>query len=115
MLVVEGSIIKGLEKQEIKISRASSISNPEYPVINCQVKVMDDSGNEFVFSEVSQGKYVATIDDALLNYNNQYKLVFSTSSGENYESGYQTFLKLHRLIVFILLKNLIILRHRKGI
>ncbi|HEX7493258.1 MAG TPA: DUF4249 domain-containing protein [Bacteroidales bacterium] len=94
MLVVEGSIIKGLEKQEINISRASSISNPvRTPEINCQVKVVDDSGNEFVFSEVSQGKYVATIDDALLTYNNQYKLVFSTPSGENYESGYQTILK----------------------
>ena len=94
MLVVEGSIIKGLDKQEIKISRASSISNPaSIPVINCQVKVVDDAGNEFVFSEVSQGKYVATIDDALLSYNSQYKLLFSTPSGENYESGYQTLLK----------------------
>jgi hypothetical protein len=94
MLVVEGSIIKGLEKQEIKISRASSISNPEeLPVKNCQVKVMDDSGNEFVFTEESQGKYVARIDDALLNYNSQYKLLFSTPSGENYESGYQRLLK----------------------
>lgn len=94
MLVVEGSIIKGIEKQEIKISRASSISNPaNIPEINCQVKVVDDSGNEFVFSEVSQGRYVATIDDALLSYNSQYKLLFSTSSGENYESGYQTLLK----------------------
>jgi hypothetical protein len=94
MLVVEGSIIKGLEKQEIKISRASSISNPaSIPVINCQVKVVDDFGNEFVFSEVSQGKYVATIDDALLSYNNQYKLLFSIPSGENYESDYQTLLK----------------------
>lgn len=94
MLVVEGSIIKGLDEQVIIISRASSISNPaSSPVINCQVKVVDGSGNEFVFSEVSQGKYVATIDDALLNYNNQYKLVFSTPSGENYESGYQTLLK----------------------
>jgi hypothetical protein len=94
MLVVEGSVIKGIEKQEIKISRASSISNPvSIPVTNCQVKVLDDSGNEFVFSEESQGKYVATIDDGLLNYNNQYKLVFSTPSGENYESGYQKLLK----------------------
>ena len=38
MLVVEGSIIKGIETQEIKISRASSISNPaNIPEINCQV------------------------------------------------------------------------------
>jgi hypothetical protein len=36
---------------------------------------------------------VAHIDDALLSYDTQYKLVFSTPSGENYESGYQRLLK----------------------
>ncbi len=54
---------------------------------------MDDSGNEFSFKEESPGKYVASIDDALLNYDTQYKLVFSIPSGENYESGYQTLIK----------------------
>ncbi len=94
LLVVEGSIIKGLEKQEIKISIASSISNPvSIPVTNCQVKVVDDSGNEFAFSEESEGKYVAAIDDALLSYNSQYKLVFSSPSGENYESDFQQLLQ----------------------
>jgi len=93
-LVVEGSIIKGFKKQVINISRASSVSNPVYtPITNCQVKVINDSGNEFIFSEDSQGKYVATIDDALLNYNDLYKLVLSLPSGENYESGYQKLLK----------------------
>jgi len=94
ILAVEGGIIKGLKKQEIKISIASSISEPKYqPLENCQVKVMDDSGNEFIFNEESQGKYTANIDDAFLNYGTQYKLVFSTPSGENYESGYQKLLK----------------------
>ena len=42
LLVVDGSIIKGREKQVIKISRASSIMEPEYlPVENCNVKVID--------------------------------------------------------------------------
>ena len=94
LLVVDGSIIKGLKKQVISISSASSISEPGYITItNCQVKVVDDCGNEFVFHEESQGRYVATIDDALLNYNSQYKLVFSTPSGEKYESDYQKLLK----------------------
>jgi hypothetical protein len=94
LLVVDGSLIKGLETQMIKISRSSSISQPEYrPVENCQVKIMDDSGNEFAFSEESQGKYVANIDDAHLNYDTQYKLIFSTPSGEEYESGYQKLLR----------------------
>jgi hypothetical protein len=93
-VVVEGSLIKGIKKQAINISSASSISRPEYlPEKNCQVKVVDNTGNEFVFHEESPGKYVATIDDVLLNYNCQYKLVFSTPSGNNYESGYQKLLK----------------------
>jgi hypothetical protein len=62
-------------------------------VENCHVKIVDESGNEFVFTEISKGKYVADIDDALLYYNVQYKLVFSTPSGENYESGFQRILK----------------------
>lgn len=94
LLVVDGSLIKGFETQVINISRSSSISEPEYlPVENCQVKIMDDSGNEFVFIEESQGKYIAHIEDALLNYDTRYKLVFSTPSGENYESGYQKLLR----------------------
>jgi hypothetical protein len=94
ILAVDGSVIKGLKKQEVKITRASSISDPEYlPERNCQVKVLDNTGNEFVFNEESQGKYVASIDDAFLNYNSEYKLVFRTSSGEYYESGYQRLLK----------------------
>jgi hypothetical protein len=94
MLVVDGSLIKGLQTQVIYISRSSFISEPERkPVENCQIKIMDDSGNEFAFTEESQGKYVANINDALLNFDNRYKLVFSTSSGENYESDYQMLLQ----------------------
>jgi len=94
LLVVDGSIIKGRETQVINISRTSSISQPKYlPVENCNVRIMDDTGNEFVFDEESPGKYVADIDDALLNYNEQYKLIFTTSSGEVYESNYQRLLE----------------------
>lgn len=94
LLVVDGSLIKGLDTQVITISRSSSITQSEYqPVVNCQVKIRDDVGNEFIFTEESQGKYTARIEDALLNYDNRYKLVFSTPSGEDYESGYQTLLR----------------------
>jgi hypothetical protein len=94
LLVVDGSLIKGLETQVINISRSASISQTEYrPVENCQVKIMDDSENEFIFTEESKGKYVANIDDALLTYDTRYKLMFSTPAGENYESDYQILLK----------------------
>jgi len=94
LLVVDGSIIKGSETQVIRISRTSPISQPEYlPVENCNVRIIDNTGNEFAFNEESPGKYVADIDDALLIYNNQYKLVFTTPSGDGYESNYQQLLE----------------------
>ena len=90
LLVVDGSLIKGRETQVIMISKTSPISQPEYlPVENCNVRIMDNTGNEFVFDEESPGKYVANIDDAWLNYDKQYKLIFTTSSGDGYESDYQ--------------------------
>jgi hypothetical protein len=94
LLVVEGSIIKGRETQVIMISKTSPISQPEYlPLENCNVRVMDNTGNEFVFNEELPGKYVANIDDAWLNYDKQYKLIFTTSSGDVYESSYQVLLE----------------------
>jgi hypothetical protein len=94
LLVVDGSLIKGYETQVINISRSSAVTEPVYqPESGCKVKIIDGSGNEFPFTEMSPGKYIAQIEDALLCYNTRYKLVFSTSSGRNYESGYQKLLK----------------------
>lgn len=93
LLVVDGSLIKGYDTQEIRISRTADISESRfYPVEGCNVRIEDDSGNGIVFTEDSPGKYVAKTDDAFLNYDSQYKLIFSTPSGENYESGYQKLL-----------------------
>ncbi len=94
LMVVDGSLIKGRETQVIMISKTSPISQIEYlPVEDCKVRIMDNTGNEFVFDEESPGKYVANIDDAWLNYDKQYKLIFTTSSGDGYESDYQGLLK----------------------
>ena len=94
LLVVDGSFIKGQETQVIVISKISPITQREFkPVENCEVKVTDDSGNEFAFSEESPGKYVATINDELIQYDALYKLVFSTPDGNMYESEYQRMLQ----------------------
>ncbi len=94
ILVVDGSVIKGRETQVITISTTSLISNPQFqPVSNCQVKIRDNTGNEFVFHEESPGKYVTTIDDAWLNFNGQFKMMFTTASGDEYESDYQRLLE----------------------
>jgi hypothetical protein len=90
LLVVDGSLIKGQQKQEIRISRSTSFTKPVLQFEEeCIVRVVDDSGNEFIFNEESPGKYVASIDDALLSYTSHYKLMISTPSGQDYESDYQ--------------------------
>ncbi len=94
LLVVDGSLIKGNETQVVVISKTSPITLPEYlPVENCNVRITDNNGTEFVFDEESPGKYVAHIDDALLSYDNQYKLSFTTSTGDVYESNFQELLE----------------------
>ncbi len=106
LLTVDGSLIKGQERQVIKISRSSAVTEPEYtPVKDCFVSVLDDSGNAFIFEEESDGEYVADIDDALLKYNSRYKLIFSTPAGNNYESGYQTLLETAPVDSFYCLKE----------
>lgn len=90
-LVVDGSLIKGFQTQEVRISRSTSVSEPILQFVeDCSVRITDDSGNEFIFTEESPGKYVASIDDAFLDYSRHYKLLISTPSGENYESSYQS-------------------------
>jgi hypothetical protein len=90
LLVIDGSLIKGFPTQEIRISRSTSVTEPSLQnVEGCSVSIMDDSGNEFIFAEESPGKYVAGIDDALLDYSRHYKLIVSTPSGDNYESAWQ--------------------------
>jgi hypothetical protein len=94
LLVVEGSIIKGRETQVIMISKTAPISHPEFlPEENCNVRIMDNAGNEFIFDEASPGKYIANIDDAWLSYDKQYKMIFTTLSGDSYESDYQWLLE----------------------
>lgn len=89
-LVIDGSLIKGFPTQEIRISRSTSVTEPTLqPVEGCSVRITDDSGNEFIFTEESRGRYVAAIDDALLDYSRHYKLIVSTPAGDNYESAYQ--------------------------
>lgn len=90
LLVVDGRLIKGIKTQEVRISWSTSVSEPVLQHVgDCSVRITDDAGNEFIFTEESPGRYVANIDDALLNYFNHYKLKVTTPSGGQYESDYQ--------------------------
>ena len=94
LLSVDGSLVKGREIQTICISKASSISQPEFiPVEKCVVKVADGTGNTVDFQEISSGIYTAKTDEAFLTFNSQYKLILNTPDGNAYESEFQTLLE----------------------
>ena len=93
-IAVDGSLIKGREKQTVVIARSSPLDDIVYsPVTGCQVMVMDENENEFYFTEETEGKYTAVIDDNQLEYNRQYKLVFNTPDGNTYESSWETIIE----------------------
>lgn len=94
LLVVQGSIIKGEDTQLIEITRSTSFYNPEEkPVSGCYVRVMDDKGNGFVFSEDNSGNYTANIPQQYLNYNSSFKLFVTTPDKKYYESELETILE----------------------
>ena len=93
-IAVDGSLIKGREKQTVIITRSAPLNDISYlPVTDCQVKIVDELNNEFHFTEESDGDYTALIDDNLLVNNRKYKLVFVTPDGNVYESGFETIIE----------------------
>ena len=90
-IAVDGSLIKGRDRQKIIITRSTPLNDISYlPVTDCQVKIVDELENEFFFTEESDGIYTATIDNNILVNGRKYKLVFNTPEGNNYESAYET-------------------------
>lgn len=90
LISIEGSIIKSLSRQEIVISRTTSLGNPIFePVTGCMVSVMDELNNEYVFDETYNGIYTLEIDQASLVDGRNYKLVVVTPEGSHYESEYK--------------------------
>ena len=46
--VVSGQVIDNSDYQTVSISKASSVGEPQYiPVSSCNVRILDDKGNEF--------------------------------------------------------------------
>lgn len=96
LISIDASLIKGRTIQYIAISRSTSINSFEYKAVSrCDVKIVDELGNEFQFEEETNGSglYTAEIDDNLLVNGRQYKLNFNTQEGEEYESEYQSIIE----------------------
>lgn len=83
LLVIDGSIILGLEVQKVYVSRTTTLENPEFiPVSQCEVKVIDKMGQEFTFQETISGLYECEIPEQSLAINREYQLYVKTQSNE---------------------------------
>jgi hypothetical protein len=87
LLAIDGHIIKGLKVQTITITRSTAYNKIRFlPELGCLVKVVDDKGKVFNFSETGKGIYSAEIPDDLIQYNTSYQLFVTTPGNQNYES-----------------------------
>jgi hypothetical protein len=87
--VVSGQVTDNSDYQIVSISRASSVGDPQFiPVPNCNVRILDDTGNEFQMQESSPGVYKVQIDRNYLNPGTSFKVAILTSDGVNIESDF---------------------------
>lgn len=90
LLVVNGSIIRGIEQQTITVSRSTSVNNPAFNAVeDCNVFVTDDRNSIFQFEEDKPGRYNAKIDIAYLEIGAKFKLTVETPDNQVYESAYE--------------------------
>lgn len=90
ILVVDGTITNQPGPYEVRLSLSSPTNRPELtPYMGAQVTVMDDSGNEEVFTEVSPGVYRSKTDGLKGEIGKKYKIMIATPEDKVYESDFQ--------------------------
>jgi hypothetical protein len=95
LLVINGTVTDEEGYQYAEISTTSPFNNPEYnPLDECQVKIIDVSGNEFDMERYAAGKYRTWIDEQYLQTGNLFKIevVLDNGEGKRYESEFDTLL-----------------------
>jgi hypothetical protein len=86
-LVVEGSLNSGQGQALLELSRTGSLSAPaQIPEDKATVSVQGSDGTNYSLSEVSTGAYAA--QDLNLDTGKQYRLLITTSEGDNYVSDF---------------------------
>ena len=89
LLVVEGMVTNMPGPYEIKLSRSIPYHiDTSWKEIKATVRVIDDLGNEYVFTEVDSGIYKSNANEFMALAGRSYKLHIETSKGEIYESDY---------------------------
>lgn len=91
LMSIEGSLVKGEEKNALTISRTSSLAYPDFkPVTGCLVSVIDNLNNQYYYVENENGTYTLEVPDDQLVFNREYKLDIVTPEGKLYSSEFET-------------------------
>ena len=91
IFVISGEVTNHEGYQNVEISRASSIGEPqEIPVTGSTVSIEDDKGNLFTMHEYEPGKYRAWIQAQYLQAGTPYRLHVITPTHEEIISDYDT-------------------------
>jgi hypothetical protein len=91
-IVIEGTLTDKEGYHYIHVSRSVPYDSLEnIPVGDCNVEIIDNSGNTVLFYESEPGFYEQWIDQEFLETGKKYKLRV-TADGSVYESGYETML-----------------------
>ncbi len=89
--VVSGRITDKEGWQEVEVSLSSPIDSPEYiPVLDCQVKILDNRGNVFSLAEYNPGQYQVWISQEYLTTGTSYQVRVTVPNGEELVSGFDT-------------------------
>jgi hypothetical protein len=77
----------------IYVSKSSPVYDPQKrPVSNCDIKVTDNKGTIFNFTESISGEYIAFIEQQYLNIGSSFKVDIVTPEGDLISSEYESLL-----------------------
>ena len=85
-LAIDATITNEFKKHKIKLTRAYELDDLGFnitPEKNADVRIIDESQNEYYFQEIDSGFYVSTIEFKTKE-NTYYELHITTQDGKNY-------------------------------
>ncbi len=89
-LVVQAHLNNKPGEQTLVISRSSTLVYPEFDAFSgCHVEVLSKDGDSREFKELLPGNYVFNHDDNFFRNNEEYRLIFVTPAGKQYESEFE--------------------------
>ena len=88
LMVINGRITDQEGFQYVDVSRTSSYNDPtRRSESECEVRVFDDRGNTFQYTEYAPGNYRCWIDKQYLEPGTRYKVEVMTKQGRVYQSA----------------------------